>query len=90
VKYSFYEEFECVFDIFSKYHVKMLSGDFNANVGRKGIVKPTIENESFHKISNGIEVRVVNFAHPKTEGMHDRENELACNWQYEQKYFGPL
>jgi hypothetical protein len=45
-KGSFYEELECVFDRFPKYHMKILLGDFNAKVGREDIFKPTIGNES--------------------------------------------
>jgi exonuclease III len=52
VKGSLYEELECVFDKFPKYHMKILLGDFNAKVGREDISKPTIGNESFHEISN--------------------------------------
>jgi hypothetical protein len=46
--------------------MKILSGDFNAKVGRENIFKPTISNESLHEISNDNGVRVVNFAHLKT------------------------
>jgi hypothetical protein len=46
---SFYEELERVFDKFPKYHMQLLLGDFSAKVG---IFKPTIWNESLHKISN--------------------------------------
>jgi exonuclease III len=42
VKDSFYEELECVFDKFPKYHMKILLGDFNAKVGREDISKPTM------------------------------------------------
>jgi hypothetical protein len=35
VKDSFYEELECVFHTFPKYHTKILLGNFNAKVGRK-------------------------------------------------------
>jgi hypothetical protein len=35
VKGSFYEELECIFDKFPKYHMKILLGDLNADfVGR--------------------------------------------------------
>jgi hypothetical protein len=44
VKDSFYEELECVFDKFPKYHMKILLRDFNAKVGREDIFKPTIGN----------------------------------------------
>jgi hypothetical protein len=57
VKDTFYKEFECVFDKFPKYHMKILLGDFNAEVGRQDIFKPTIGNESLHKITNDNEVR---------------------------------
>jgi hypothetical protein len=39
-----------------------LLGVYNAKVGREDIFKPTIGNESLHKISNDNGVRVVNFA----------------------------
>jgi hypothetical protein len=45
--------------------MKILFGDFNAKVGREGIFKPTIGNESSHEISNENGVRVVNFATSK-------------------------
>jgi hypothetical protein len=61
VKDSFYEELERVFDKFTKYHRKILL-DFNVNVGREGIFKLTIGNESLHEISNNNGVRLVNFA----------------------------
>jgi hypothetical protein len=35
IKDRFYEELEQVFDKFPKYHIKILLGDFNANVGFK-------------------------------------------------------
>jgi hypothetical protein len=45
--------------------MKSLLGDFNAEVGREDIFKPTIWNESLHKISNDNGVRIVNFATSK-------------------------
>jgi hypothetical protein len=62
-KDRFYEELECIFDKFPKYHMKML--DFNTKVGRQDIFKPTTGNESFHEINNDIGVRIVNFATSK-------------------------
>jgi hypothetical protein len=41
VKYSFYEELECIFN-----HMKMFLGDFNSKEGREDIFKPTTRNES--------------------------------------------
>jgi hypothetical protein len=62
---SFYEKLERFFDIFLKHHMKFLIGDFNANLGRKDIFKPTITNESLHEISNDNGIRIVNFATSK-------------------------
>ena len=45
--------------------MKILLGDFNAEVGRGNIFKPTIGNESLHQDSNDIGVRSVNFATSK-------------------------
>jgi hypothetical protein len=36
--------------------MKILLGDFNVKVGREGIFKPTIGNESLHEISNDVTV----------------------------------
>ena len=59
---SSYEELEQVFDHFPKYHMKILSGDFNTNAGRENIFKTTIGNDSLHKHSNDNCVRIVNLA----------------------------
>jgi exonuclease III len=65
VKDSFYEELERMFDKLHKYRMKILLGDFNAKVGREDIFKPTIGNESLHKINKGSGVRLVNLATSK-------------------------
>jgi hypothetical protein len=65
VKDSFYEELECVFYEFPKYHMKMLLGEFNAKVGREDISKQIIRNESSHEISNDNGASVINFATSK-------------------------
>jgi hypothetical protein len=44
VKDSFYEELKLIFDKFSKYHLKMLLGYFNAKVGKEDIFKLTTGN----------------------------------------------
>jgi hypothetical protein len=64
VKGRFYDELDRIFVKFPKYHMKLLLGDFNAKIGRE-IFKPTIGNESLHKISNDNGVRVVNIATSK-------------------------
>jgi len=48
--------------------MKILLGDFNAEVGKENIFKPTIGNESLHQDSNGNGVRIVNFATSKNSG----------------------
>jgi hypothetical protein len=65
-KDSFYEELEQVFYHRPKYHVKILLGDFNGNVGRENIFKPTIGKESLHQDSNDNGVRLVSFATSKS------------------------
>jgi predicted RNA-binding protein associated with RNAse of E/G family len=65
MKERFYEEPERVLDKYSKYHMKMLLGDFSAKVGREDMFNPTTGNKSLHKISNDNGVRVVNFATSK-------------------------
>jgi hypothetical protein len=45
--------------------MKILSGDFNAKVGKKNIFKPTIGNDSLHQDINDNGVRIVNFATSK-------------------------
>jgi hypothetical protein len=45
--------------------MKILLGDFNANVGREDIFKPTIGKDSLHETSNDNGIRVVNFATSK-------------------------
>jgi hypothetical protein len=42
--------------------MKILSGDFNANMGREKIVKPTSGNESLHRDGNDNGVIIINFA----------------------------
>jgi hypothetical protein len=54
-----------VFDKVSKYHKKILLGDFNAKADREDMFKPTIGNESLHEIHNDNGIRVVNFATSK-------------------------
>ena len=47
---------------FSKYHMKIMLGDFNANLEREDIFKPTIGNQSLHQDSNANGVRIATFA----------------------------
>jgi hypothetical protein len=61
----FYEELEHIFDKFPRYSMKILLGDFNAEVGGEDILKPTIWNESLHEIINHKGIGVLNFATSK-------------------------
>jgi hypothetical protein len=58
----------CEITHFPKYHTKMLLGDFNAEVGRGNIFKPTIGQESLHQDSNDNGVRLVNCHIQKSGG----------------------
>jgi exonuclease III len=62
LKNSFYEEIGSVFDQFSRYDMIFFGGEFNTNVGREDIFKPTIWNEISQEIIYDNGVRVVNFA----------------------------
>jgi hypothetical protein len=64
MKDRFHAELERVLNKFSKYHMKILLGDFSANAGGKYIFNPTTGNESY-KIGNSIGVRGVKFATSK-------------------------
>ncbi|PSN38555.1 hypothetical protein C0J52_14819 [Blattella germanica] len=65
IKDEFYEELESVFDRLSRYHMKIVLGDFNAKVGREDIFRPTIGKFSLHEDSNDNGVRLVTFATSK-------------------------
>jgi hypothetical protein len=62
VKDSFYEELECIFDKFPKYHMKNFIGRFQCQSRHGGLFKATAGNENLLKISNDNVLRVVNFA----------------------------
>jgi hypothetical protein len=46
--------------------MKIVSGYFNAKVGRENFFKPTIGNEGLHEDINNSGVRIVKFATSKT------------------------
>jgi len=62
IQNSLYGELQQIFYHFSKYHTKIMLGDFNAKFGREDILKLTIVNESLHQDSNDNGVRIVNCA----------------------------
>jgi hypothetical protein len=49
-KDNFYGELKQVFDNFNKYHMKILLGEFNPNVGRENIFKSTLEMRVYIRI----------------------------------------
>jgi hypothetical protein len=55
-------ELEQVLDYFPTYQMKILLGDFHAQLGKEDIFKLTIGIESLHQDSNDNGVRTVNFA----------------------------
>jgi hypothetical protein len=67
-EYSFYGELERVFDKFPKYGMKILLGDFNANVGRKSRFTLTNLNESSREASDDGRVKIVKFCRMNTIG----------------------
>jgi hypothetical protein len=75
VKDSFYEELERVLDKFPKIPFE----NFIAKVGKEDIFKPTIGNESLHKISNDNGVRLINFATSKNLTIKGRCSHIATN-----------
>jgi hypothetical protein len=64
--------------------MKILLGVYNAKLGREDIFKPTIGNESLHKISNDNGIRVVNIATTKylivKSTMFPHYNIHKCTW----------
>jgi exonuclease III len=71
LKDRFYEELEEGFDHSPKQHMKILSGDFNAKVGRENIFKPTTVKESLHQDNN--DVSIVNFANIKKSSCYEND-----------------
>jgi hypothetical protein len=51
---------ERVFDKFSNSYMKIQLGDFNSEVSKEDVFKPTIENECLHESSNDNGVTVMN------------------------------
>jgi hypothetical protein len=77
IKDSFYEELEQVFDQFSRYHMKIMLGDFNTKIGREDIFKSIIGNESLHEASNDNWVRAVHLKFRKIKLSRPRNSHTA-------------
>jgi hypothetical protein len=52
MKNIFYEDLERLFDFLPNNCIKMVSGDFNAQVGKDNFLRSTIGQESWHLQSN--------------------------------------
>ena len=58
IKDSFHEE---LFDQLPVHHMKILLGEFNAEIGRNNISQPSIENDSVQPESNDNGIILANF-----------------------------
>jgi len=65
IKSEFYEELERINDTRPRSCIKILIGDFNAQIGREPLYRSVIGIESLHLISNNNGMRVINFASSK-------------------------
>ncbi|XP_052903021.1 uncharacterized protein LOC128310418 [Anopheles moucheti] len=64
-KENFYTQLEREYDRCPQHDVKIVIGDFNAQVGREEVYKPTIGSSSTHQLTNDNRLRLVNFASSK-------------------------
>jgi hypothetical protein len=62
--------------------MKILLGDFNAKVGKEGIFKSMIGNESLHEINNDNGVRVLILPHLKIPQSKVRCSRIAKSTKY--------
>ena len=85
-KDSFYGDLEQVFNQFPMYHMKILLGDFNAQLGWEDIFKLMTRNESLHDDSNDNGDIIVNFATQKglfvKSTMSPHQNVHKYAWNY--------
>jgi hypothetical protein len=59
-KNNFCEELGHIFSTYLKYNIRLLFGDFNADVRRENIFKLIIGNETLHKTLYDNGIRAVN------------------------------
>ncbi|KAL4152678.1 hypothetical protein QTP88_000511 [Uroleucon formosanum] len=79
IKCEFYEELERIYDTQPRNCIKILMGDFNAQIGREPLYRPIIGRESLHLISNNNGMRVINFATSK-------DLVLSMNWKKKKQH----
>jgi hypothetical protein len=59
VKNIFYEDLERLFDSLPNNCIKIIAGDLNAQVDKEQFLRPTIDQESWHSVSNDNGLRLV-------------------------------
>jgi hypothetical protein len=74
---NFNEKLMQVINQFSKYHIKIMLREVTAKLGRAGISKLTIWNDSLHENSSDKDVPAINFA--TSENLIFKSTILALN-----------
>lgn len=64
-KNIFYEDLERTFDSLPKNCIKVIVGDFNAQIGKEATFRPTIGHESLHTTSNDNGMKLIDFSTAK-------------------------
>jgi len=62
IKEEFYSLLEQNITQIARLNIKIILGDFNAKVGKEGMYKPTIGNESLHNETNNNGIKMIQFA----------------------------
>jgi len=65
LKDQFYDDLDRVFDNLPRVSIKIVVGDFNAQVGRKNIFKPIVGKEILHQESNNNGMRLISLCTDK-------------------------
>ena len=62
IKEEFYNLLQQNINQIARSDIKIISGDFNAEVGKESIYKPTTGNESLHNETNNNGIKMIQFA----------------------------
>jgi len=65
LKDQFYDDLDRVLDNIPRENIKIVVGDFNAQVGRENIFKPIVGKESLHQESNNNGMRLISLCTDK-------------------------
>jgi len=65
LKVLFYDDLDRVLDNIPRESIKIVVGDFNAQVGRENIFKPIVGKESLHQESNNNGMRLISLCTDK-------------------------